>query len=941
MTVVVRGQGCDKLCSAFERCRRYSYSEQDSTCSLYSDSVSDPAASADVEQRKLSGTLPYAEVLLQGRCPNPDALLGVFGVAGDAEDRLYDDRLYRRHWQCAVLCQELALCGMYSHVGRDCLLYSINFWLTEEGCTTQPGRRTFVSYERFSAAAMVEYTDVSSHGLCFVPDASAVRSIPNPGSVHECEATCSAISASAERLRTDGCAGFFIHEGGACTLVASYSRLTTECGSSPSMLGFVRADFTALPDSRTLTSSSESLEQPCGSKEEGAALCEAWLGCSVFEFDGTTCTLHADPKFEPAPPDGRRGLEEYLRQKARLEVEERLDDAARALDATRDDCSFSCCSCHKGRILDLKNYQCCACVAAKAICMHGIDAAERTLDAARRAVGEARHRLEDATLTEVYEYFSPLPMTKLDKQYCVAASSVMQGLEGMALEACKAVCSSLQNCRAMEHCAGSGCQGECLLFSSSDFYVCQGAASERDLYIEYAALLPEQEPETRFVGLEDTGFNESLPNTTRGINRTACGQACEQEPITQCAGYLHRGANECVLLSPDDTKRPMQSSQGTVVALRYKSNPYVLLMNGSLTEQMTDLGPFWGKTWIECRAICQAAAFCQHFTLAPDLGVCTLFRDQPGEIAQDRPDPTVDVYWNSQSYINQPSAFGVPERIFASVAGLSYGECASACASTSECGAFAHDWGVKRPSSYGIALGEPTRLAYMQVPSVDAGLDLRFLTANLSNISLTAGEPLQDYRASELTLEDHDGQQFSVRFTYLDVCLSTTDIGDGGLVLAQCNAAEDARQRYRKKTAHAVVEMAYEDFKMQSVHHETCVTIQPAGVRLQDCNGTGVGSWGLASRPILLMAPAVSHTPMCVAPLLVPDSSSQPWAVRYVVSTASSNSCEAEGLRTIDDVDKCTEAALELGLREPGFTASEYNHGNHKFGCSLYTEASS
>ena len=62
---------------------------------------------------------------------------------------------------------------------------------------------------------------------------------------------------------------------------------------------------------------------------------------------------------------------------------------------------------------------------------------------------------------------------------------------------------------------------------------------------------------------------------------------------------------------------------------------------------------------------------------------------------------------------------------------------------------------------------------------------------------------------------------------------------------------------------------------------------------------------------------------------------------RYVVSTATSNRCEAEGLRTITDVDKCTEAALELGLREPGFTASEYNHGNHKFGCSLYTEASS
>jgi len=60
------------------------------------------------------------------------------------------------------------------------------------------------------------------------------------------------------------------------------------------------------------------------------------------------------------------------------------------------------------------------------------------------------------------------------------------------------------------------------------------------------------------------------------------------------------------------------------------------------------------------------------------------------------------------------------------------------------------------------------------------------------------------------------------------------------------------------------------------------------------------------------------------------------WGVRYMVSTASSNSCEAEGLRTITDVDKCTEAALELNYDRSGFTASEYNHPNHKLGCSLY-----
>mmetsp|Transcript_21871 Transcript_21871/g.70446 ORF Transcript_21871/g.70446 Transcript_21871/m.70446 type:complete len:1559 (+) Transcript_21871:1440-6116(+) len=138
------------------------------------------------------------------------------------------------------------------------------------------------------------------------------------------------------------------------------------------------------------------------------------------------------------------------------------------------------------------------------------------------------------------------------------------------------------------------------------------------------------------------------------------------------------------------------------------------------------------------------------------------------------------------------------------------------------------------------------------------------------------GDVPVNFQTQDLVLEEHVEGGFSLRFIYLDLCVSAVD-GSDELVLAECDSTTDKRQLFWREPISD--EASHEDFRLRSVHDSAkCLNSRlkliihhsiEYRVFLIDCETDG-GSWGLASRPLIMTAPTSqdANEPMCVDPVL-------------------------------------------------------------------------
>ena len=87
---------------------------------------------------------------------------------------------------------------------------------------------------------------------------------------------------------------------------------------------------------------------------------------------------------------------------------------------------------------------------------------------------------DEAPSGDLFVYYSEFYFVRLTENFCVPSiSRIGPILEGIALEACKVICEKNSLCVALEH----NQNGDCALYSSSDFSLPCNDDAQRTLYI--------------------------------------------------------------------------------------------------------------------------------------------------------------------------------------------------------------------------------------------------------------------------------------------------------------------------------------------------------------------------------------------------------------------------------------------------------------------------
>ncbi len=385
---------------------------------------------------------------------------------------------------------------------------------------------------------------------------------------------------------------------------------------------------------------------------------------------------------------------------------------------------------------------------------------------------------------ELYQYYSALPFTRLDNRFCVAATSELTKLQSMDIESCKASCRATQHCNAFEH----DRQGNCILFSETDFFECQDTA--RDLYISYEriisqagahemASLPYHCMPTK--GLPSGGAPAS--NRLQALSVTpTCISSCMEN--SECAGYRWINGVCQQLTKSDLEEHPIREcglEPDTQIGVKYKVYPYKELDGACLEKPAFDDDVvFFEKDVTECAAICEALAACRYFTIDEGGGECRLYKAQQGDIETTCQEEGVRAFINERAFVDVVTWFGEPSDIYADIPDLSYRECAAVCSLSPDCNAFMHDWQTRRFPGFEETLVDPARLVWVN----DAGnfysvvIKKKRTASSIGGFAVRAQLGLNDddYHDQKVILEDVIGQpgQVRVRFWFKNMCLTSS-----------------------------------------------------------------------------------------------------------------------------------------------------------------------
>ena len=213
-------------------------------------------------------------------------------------------------------------------------------------------------------------------------------------------------------------------------------------------------------------------------------------------------------------------------------------------------------------------------------------------------------------------------------------------------------------------------------------------------YTPYFCVLPWSTADTD----TDTDTDE-IPLLTNETTTTSPTTTATADCVTSCLSNLacvavYRQNEACVELTSEDLQRLEPSSScpsglgNLELQVKFKQNPYQK-MEGACLVNPLDIGPFENTEFVDCMNICDSHAFCRHFTHSTITGTCEVYAAQKGGVKEDCERPEgVTAYLNSRSFMDVVEYFGIPERVFAKLQGLSYDECAATCSKIGQCNAF-------------------------------------------------------------------------------------------------------------------------------------------------------------------------------------------------------------------------------------------------------------
>ncbi|CAK9102130.1 Hypothetical protein (Fragment) [Durusdinium trenchii] len=752
-------------------------------------------------------------------------------------------------------------------------------------CEIRAGELVVTSDKAYSSRIKVApFTEVTDDVKLVCPDPAALLSSSTPGDVfylEECEALCEAhrkcgsITFNAE---TRVCKLFdaqsFVVDTPACRTDAerfymSYLQFLERSSRSFVSLGKLDIGSNFLCSADTPVDEVSPLGEP-----ECEAACKKNLDCAAYVLDGTTCRLlPLNASFSPCVSEVTTGVKFVRTSFSRLGAGECLAETTTVIN------QFG---------LDIRVPECAAFCEAHFECrafrMHPTNGCE--LFESTSASASACSAGDE----EAYVYFSDKTFTRLDSTYCVASSSELASLDGVEVEACKELCDRTEGCAAIEHNAA----GECVLFRTSDFFSCTDTA--RDLYISHRNLVGDDKKPFTMAVLEgfcfeqtdflapscspggcgwaepcsndgncETGLqciqasqdyfggSDPLARVCMGIrnsDKDQCANECLAD--SQCVGivfYPGAGANVCLKMDQAqfDKTPPRRCSAPSVAEfqIKFETNPYRKL-NGKCPKNSLSarVGPFTETSLVDCMILCDSFSACRHFTLT-DTGVCELFGAQIGGVDEDdcEADAGTLTYINVRSFVDAVEFMGEPEVIFAEIPGISYQECAAACAGITECYAFLHDWNSRQSSGFLDVTVEPQRLATPTRATVETKAWELSGTGSVDLVSVRGVDEIGNQR---VFIEELSGNEVKVRFFVDDLCLT---LSGSNLVVAACSTSDENQRFLRDSASDGYLTLAPVSLPAQCVSWFTFST--SSDLTLQPCS-SATARWDLLSAPVRL-----------------------------------------------------------------------------------------
>ncbi|CAK9090905.1 Uncharacterized protein (Fragment), partial [Durusdinium trenchii] len=617
---------------------------------------------------------PFTEVSTEFKtvCPDPAAQLSSMppGAVFDVE-------------ACQALCEAELSCGsvVFDKATRTCKLYDRDsFVVTDTPSCRTPDEVMFVSYVQFLERDSRKMSEVSgTPGLCLdnVQDFILGGVVFFTGTQAACEARCLDDPECGAYLYN--AAPFILDDCKLLTANLSLSACDVSSNTEVLEIKYVGTSFSQINSTSCLADTSSTLVNrftEATSVPECAALCEAHVTCVAFRMEN--------------------GCE--------------LFDSAETLA-----CSF------------------------------GLE--------------------EDA-----YAKFSDKPFSRVGRQFC-AASSRIATLSG-TLETCKAVCAQTDGCGAVQHNEAGECilretgaffpceDSNHVLFVSHEQLllldvpettsmllldgVCYrnrefedssclstgtcgwgvGCSSDSDCADDLECVAANGSFQVGTVPLGFLQFPPAVCMGPRNSDKDDCVATCLADP--DCKGvqfFSGTGDDVCGRLTQQvfdrlETRAKFLScgDTGFQVFLKVSSAPsaYRSLEGACLKRSLEDrVGVFRGRSLVDCMAICESYATCKHFSLS-DFGECKLFGLQMGDVEEADCDTSVagvTTYINTQALVDAVEYLGEPEHIMTEAPGLTYDECATACASLDKCEAFIHDWSKRQVTGSLDVTVEPQRVA--------------------------------------------------------------------------------------------------------------------------------------------------------------------------------------------------------------------------------------
>ena len=335
-----------------------------------------------------------------------------------------------------------------------------------------------------------------------------------------------------------------------------------------------------------------------------------------------------------------------------------------------------------------------------AICTEWLDCRTFTLSANGTCTVHTSAEYSDCTDpdTTLYTFFASSNYTRLRPEFCISSTFPLAEIDDTNAEGCKKLCENLDVCLAFE----VERNGRCLLFETADF---SGPCTPgtRQLFVSYRHVVDPNRTEATFHGFfEDTCIlNDGSPLPSIGtLTEEACEATCLAN--TLCKAYEHHtSTNDCLLLvlaaenvTVTDQVEYTTSCPVTpvVTKLRAKTNPYRIQNQVDLgTENLLSGMVFDDKEVFECVALCDHHPFCRAFKYFIERRTCELYQQaREGYAALVIPETGVDVYVNVHAFVDVLSFLGPRGTPIASLAKLSYDECAAICHIHDACSSFTH-----------------------------------------------------------------------------------------------------------------------------------------------------------------------------------------------------------------------------------------------------------